>query len=60
MAGGLNALPNVTNRTWEYWTLRLDKVGGLPKARPRAASVRGKTSGRNSASGARRKAGKKR
>jgi ribulose-5-phosphate 4-epimerase/fuculose-1-phosphate aldolase len=47
MAGGLNALPNVTNRTWEYWTLRLDKAGGLPprtatksKARPRAASVK--------------------
>jgi ribulose-5-phosphate 4-epimerase/fuculose-1-phosphate aldolase len=66
MAGSLNALPNVTNRTWEYWTLRLDKVGGLPpraagsKARPRAASVKGKPSGRKSASGAMRKTGKKR
>jgi ribulose-5-phosphate 4-epimerase/fuculose-1-phosphate aldolase len=67
MAGGLNALPNVTNRTWEYWTLRLDKAGGLPpraakssKARPRAASVRAKTSGSTSASGARRKKGKQR
>src|SRR5262245_6643307 len=45
LAGSLNALPNVTNRTWEYWTLRLDRAGGLPprsvksKARPQAASV---------------------
>ena len=66
LAGVLNALPNVTNRTWEYWTLRLDKVGGLPpKARPRAASVKGKTSskkasGKKTASGAKRKTGKNR
>jgi ribulose-5-phosphate 4-epimerase/fuculose-1-phosphate aldolase len=66
LASTLNALPNVTNRTWEYWTLRLDKAGGLPpraakqsKARPRAASVRGKISG-NKTSGASRKKGKKR
>jgi ribulose-5-phosphate 4-epimerase/fuculose-1-phosphate aldolase len=52
LAGTINAMPNVTNRTWEYWTLRLDKAGGLPpraaaasKARPRAASVTAKTSG---------------
>jgi HCOMODA/2-hydroxy-3-carboxy-muconic semialdehyde decarboxylase len=45
LASTLNALPNVTNRTWEYWTQRLQKAGGLPprvavapKARPRAAS----------------------
>jgi hypothetical protein len=44
LAGTLNALPNVTNRTWEYWTLRLARTGGLPprasvsKARPQAAS----------------------
>ncbi len=51
LASTLNAMPNVTNRTWEYWTLRLDKAGGLPpwavaksKARRRAASVRSKTS----------------
>jgi ribulose-5-phosphate 4-epimerase/fuculose-1-phosphate aldolase len=35
LASVLNALPNVTNRTWEYWTLRLDRSGGLP---PRAGS----------------------
>jgi ribulose-5-phosphate 4-epimerase/fuculose-1-phosphate aldolase len=47
LAGTINAMPNVTNRTWEYWTLRLDKAGGLParaaassKARPPAASAR--------------------
>jgi len=37
LASALNALPNVTNRTWEYWTLRLDRDGGLP---PRAAGAR--------------------
>ena len=25
LASALNALPNVTNRTWEYWTGRLDQ-----------------------------------
>jgi ribulose-5-phosphate 4-epimerase/fuculose-1-phosphate aldolase len=51
LAGTINAMPNVTNRTWEYWTLRLGKAGGLPpraaarsKARPRAASVKAATS----------------
>jgi HCOMODA/2-hydroxy-3-carboxy-muconic semialdehyde decarboxylase len=47
LASGLNGLPNVTNRTWEYWTGRLAKAGGMPprmagpaKARPRAASAK--------------------
>ena len=43
LAGTINAMPNVTDRTWEYWTIRLDKAGGLPpasKARRRAASVK--------------------
>jgi HCOMODA/2-hydroxy-3-carboxy-muconic semialdehyde decarboxylase len=64
LAGVINAMPNVTNRTWEYWTLRLGKAGGLPpsaagsrtkaqtKARPPAASGRAKTS-RNKTSGPR-------
>jgi ribulose-5-phosphate 4-epimerase/fuculose-1-phosphate aldolase len=54
LAGVINAMPNVTNRTWEYWTLRLGKAGGLPpqaKARPRAASGRSKTSGRTLSQG---------
>ena len=44
LASTLNALPNVTNRTWEYWTLRLDQAGGMPpvaaKARRRDASAK--------------------
>jgi ribulose-5-phosphate 4-epimerase/fuculose-1-phosphate aldolase len=51
LAGTINAMPNVTDRTWEYWTLRLGKAGGVPpraaarsKARPRAASVKAATS----------------
>jgi ribulose-5-phosphate 4-epimerase/fuculose-1-phosphate aldolase len=51
LASTINALPNVTNRTWEYWTQRLEKAGGLPsrassapKARPRAVSAGTRTS----------------
>jgi HCOMODA/2-hydroxy-3-carboxy-muconic semialdehyde decarboxylase len=54
LAGVINAMPNVTNRTWEYWTLRLGKGGGLPpqaKARPRAASGRSKTSSKTLSQG---------
>jgi HCOMODA/2-hydroxy-3-carboxy-muconic semialdehyde decarboxylase len=44
LASTLNALPNVTNRTWEYWEQRLAAAGGTPpkaaRARPRAASAR--------------------
>jgi HCOMODA/2-hydroxy-3-carboxy-muconic semialdehyde decarboxylase len=29
-ASALNAMPNVTSRTWEYWTARLAKAGELP------------------------------
>ena len=33
-AAALNAMANVTTRTWEYWTMRLEKSGnGLSKAR---------------------------
>jgi ribulose-5-phosphate 4-epimerase/fuculose-1-phosphate aldolase len=59
LAGALNAMPNVTNRTWEYWTLRLARTGGLPpraassKARPQAASERRKSSPRTVARGQR-------
>jgi HCOMODA/2-hydroxy-3-carboxy-muconic semialdehyde decarboxylase len=49
LAGGLNALPNVTSRTWEYWTQRLERAGALPpraaskaRSRPRARSVKGR------------------
>src|SRR5262249_12707939 len=47
LAGVINALPNVTNRTWEYWTQRLEQAGVMPPrakskppARRRAASVK--------------------
>jgi len=32
LASTLNALPNVTGRTWEYWTMRLAEAGRLPRA----------------------------
>ena len=72
LASTLNALPNVTNRTWEYWTLRLDKAGGLPpqaaakssaskpKARLRAASAKSGASRKTVAGGKSRKKGKAR
>lgn len=50
-AGALNAMANVTTRTWEYWTMRLERSGnGLAQSgaksrssRPRkAAKARGK------------------
>ena len=40
LASTLNALPNVINRTWEYWTLRLDKSGGMPPAAGAPAKAR--------------------
>src|SRR5262245_29396514 len=46
LAGVINALPNVTNRTWEYWTQRLERAGAVPpravakpRPRPRAAAA---------------------
>jgi ribulose-5-phosphate 4-epimerase/fuculose-1-phosphate aldolase len=64
LAGAISALPTAASRTWEYWTLRLDRAGGLPpraaaksKPRPRATSVRVAASGRTPAH-ARKTAGK--
>ncbi|MGH6769828.1 MAG: class II aldolase/adducin family protein [Xanthobacteraceae bacterium] len=37
MAGSLNALPNVSGRTWEYWTMRLADDGRLPRRRAKSA-----------------------
>ena len=31
LANSLNAMPNVTGRTWEYWTMRLEHLGKLPQ-----------------------------
>ena len=53
-----NAMPNVTNRTWEYWTLRLGRTAGLPpvsKARPQAASVTRSRSPKTRARGERKR-----
>lgn len=67
LAGTINAMPNVTDRTWEYWTLRLDKAGGLPprpaarsKARPRAASVKAATSRKTPSRGQKKERGRTR
>jgi HCOMODA/2-hydroxy-3-carboxy-muconic semialdehyde decarboxylase len=61
LAGAISALPTAASRTWEYWTLRLGRAGGLPpraaaksksksksksKPRPRAAAARAAASGR--------------
>ena len=41
LASTLNALPNVTGRTWEYWTMRLAEAGRLPpKAKSSAKASR--------------------
>ncbi|MCC6889591.1 MAG: class II aldolase/adducin family protein [Hyphomicrobiales bacterium] len=37
LASTLNALPNVTGRTWEYWTMRLAQAGRLPSPGRKAA-----------------------
>jgi HCOMODA/2-hydroxy-3-carboxy-muconic semialdehyde decarboxylase len=42
LAGTINAMATVTNRTWEYWTLRLDKAGGLPASAAAKSKVRAK------------------
>ena len=44
LAGTLAALPTATSRTWEYWTLRLERAGLLPpdiaasRRKPRTAA----------------------
>jgi HCOMODA/2-hydroxy-3-carboxy-muconic semialdehyde decarboxylase len=30
MAGSISGLPNVSGRTWEYWSSRLEQAGGTP------------------------------
>jgi len=37
LASTLNALPNVVNRTWEYWSMRLEAAGAMP---PRLSPVK--------------------
>jgi ribulose-5-phosphate 4-epimerase/fuculose-1-phosphate aldolase len=35
LAGGVNLMPTVVARTWEYWMMRLEAAGGWPP--PKAA-----------------------
>ena len=46
LASTLNALPNVTGRTWEYWTMRLADAGRLPPTAVRASDRQGPGKGR--------------
>jgi HCOMODA/2-hydroxy-3-carboxy-muconic semialdehyde decarboxylase len=68
-ASALNAMPNVTSRTFEYWTIRLAKAGELPpsgqpakKARSAAhtAPARAKTNKKSPAALRRAGGGRKR
>jgi len=36
LAGSINAMPNVVGRTWEYWCMRLEGAGLLPRRSARA------------------------
>ena len=40
LAGSINAMPNVTGRTWEYWSMRLERAGLMPlrSARPQKSA----------------------
>jgi ribulose-5-phosphate 4-epimerase/fuculose-1-phosphate aldolase len=40
LASTLNALPNVTGRTWEYWSMRLAEAGRLPPAGKRTTTAK--------------------
>jgi len=40
LASTLNALPNVVNRTWEYWSMRLEAAGAMPPRRSSAKAAR--------------------
>jgi ribulose-5-phosphate 4-epimerase/fuculose-1-phosphate aldolase len=43
LAGALFVQPNVTSRTWEYWTMRLAQAGRLPPGAARAKMTKGKS-----------------
>ena len=47
-AGSINALPNVTGRTWEYWSNRLAHTGKMP---PAAAIASTRTSNKKTSRG---------
>jgi ribulose-5-phosphate 4-epimerase/fuculose-1-phosphate aldolase len=46
-AGALNAMANVTTRTWEYWTMRLEKSGnGLAQSQKKNPKAKAGKSGK--------------
>jgi HCOMODA/2-hydroxy-3-carboxy-muconic semialdehyde decarboxylase len=46
-AGALNAMANVTTRTWEYWTMRLEKSGnGLSSTQKKKLKAKTKKAGK--------------
>jgi HCOMODA/2-hydroxy-3-carboxy-muconic semialdehyde decarboxylase len=47
LAGTINAMPNVVGRTWEYWTMRLERAGLLPPRARTRAPARSKTKRRS-------------
>jgi ribulose-5-phosphate 4-epimerase/fuculose-1-phosphate aldolase len=49
LAGVISAMPNVVNRTWEYWSLRLAAAGAVPPRRggKKSAPRRGKAKSRS-------------
>jgi len=64
-ASALSSMPNVTSRTFEYWTMRLAKAGELPPswqpakkaASPKPASARAKAKKKTSSAALRRAGG---
>ena len=41
MAGAISTIPSVPLRTWEYWSIRLEKRGGMPpRGRTSAATAK--------------------
>src|SRR5262249_53530446 len=41
LAGTISAMPNVVNRTWEFWSMRLEASGAMPPRRAMPRSTRG-------------------
>jgi HCOMODA/2-hydroxy-3-carboxy-muconic semialdehyde decarboxylase len=57
LAGVINALPNVVGRTWEYWSMRLDHAGLLPRrSAPARKGAQSRRKGRSQARGKRARA----
>jgi ribulose-5-phosphate 4-epimerase/fuculose-1-phosphate aldolase len=47
-AGALNAMANVTTRTWEYWTMRLERSGnGFPQSQKKSPKAKPNKSGKS-------------